>query len=226
MTSGQKTLSKGQSPDEFIPALRFSWLTGIYDPVVRLTTREKKFKRALLTQAGLTTPMKVLDLACGTGTLAIQAKQANPGCEIAGVDADDQILAIARSKADKAGQAIEFKQGFSTELPYDDQQFERVLSSLFFHHLMPAAKRRTFTEIHRVLKPGGQLHVADWGKAGSPLMRGLFYFIQLLDGFENTRDNVEGRLPDMMRQAGFLNVTTGREFSTMVGTMTLYSAEK
>ena len=219
-------MSQDQSSNEFIPALGYAWLTGIYDPVVRLTTRERVFKHALLAQADLRAPMKVLDLACGTGTLAIQAKQANPGCEITGIDADGQILAIARSKAQKAGQAIDFQQGFSSELPFPDRHFDRVLSSLFFHHLLPDAKRQTFKEIRRVLKPGGELHIADWGKAGSFLMRGLFYFIQLLDGFENTRENIEGRLPEIMQRAGFRDETTGREFSTMFGTMTLYSGEK
>lgn len=219
-------MSEENSPDKIIPALGFSWLTRIYDPVVRMTTREKRFKGELLDQAGLAAPMGVLDLACGTGTLAIRAKQQNPGCEITGIDVDDRILEIAQSKAKKAGQAINFQQGFSTDLPFSDRQFDRVLSSLFFHHLLPDAKQRTFREVHRILKPGGQLHIADWGKPGSLLMRGLFYFVQFLDGFDNTRDNVQGRLPGLMRQAGFRNLTTGHEFSTMFGTMTLYSGEK
>ena len=170
--------------------------------------------------------MEVLDLACGTGTLAIRAKRQHPGCEITGIDADDRILKIARGKAKKEGQAINFQQGFSTKLPFRDRHFDCVLSSLFFHHLLPDAKQLTFREVHRVLKPGGQLHIADWGKPGSFLMRGLFYFIQLLDGFDNTRDIVQGRLPELMRQAGFRNVTTGREFSTIFGAMTLYSGQK
>ncbi|MCH6572823.1 MAG: class I SAM-dependent methyltransferase [Proteobacteria bacterium] len=219
-------MSEENSPDKFVPALGFSWLTRIYDPVVRLTTREQRFKSELLAQAGLAAPMEVLDLACGTGTLAIRAKRQHPGCEITGIDADDRILKIARGKAKKEGQAIDFQQGFSTKLPFRDRHFDCVLSSLFFHHLLPDAKQLTFREVHRVLKPGGQLHIADWGKPGSFLMRGLFYFIQLLDGFDNTRDNVQGRLPELMRQAGFRNVTTGREFSTMFGTMTLYSGQK
>ena len=219
-------MSEENSPDKFVRALGFSWLTRIYDPVVRLTTRKQRFKSELLAQAGLAAPMDVLDLACGTGTLAIRAKRQHPGCEITGIDADDRILKIARGKAKKEGQAIDFQQGFSTKLPFRDRHFDCVLSSLFFHHLLPDAKQLTFREVHRVLKPGGQLHIADWGKPGSFLMRGLFYFIQLLDGFDNTRDIVQGRLPELMRQAGFRNVTTGREFSTIFGAMTLYSGQK
>lgn len=219
-------MSEENSPGKFVPALGFSWLTRIYDPVVRLTTREKRFKSELLATAGLAASMEVLDLACGTGTLAILAKQQHPGCEIIAIDADREILEIARGKAKQAGQAINFQQGFSTELPFPDQHFDRVLSSLFFHHLLPDAKQLTFREVHRVLKPDGELHIADWGKPGSFLMRGLFYFVRLLDGFDNTRNNVQGCLPELMRQAGFRNVTTGRAFSTMFGTMTLYSGEK
>ena len=57
--------------DKYIPALRFDWLTTIYDPIVRLTTRETAFKTALVTQIKVGPGDRVLDLACGTGTLAV-----------------------------------------------------------------------------------------------------------------------------------------------------------
>src|SRR5262249_11834213 len=103
-------------------------------------------------------------------------------------------------------------------------EFDKVMSSLFFHHLQRDAKQRTFAEISRVLKPGGELHVADWGRAANPLMRVAFFGIQLLDGFPNTSDNVAGRLPDFMRDAGFTEVAETQRFSTVFGTMSLYRA--
>ncbi len=60
----------------YIPALRYDWLTAVYDPVVRLTTREAAFKNALIEQAKIESYQHVLDLACGTGTLAILIKKA------------------------------------------------------------------------------------------------------------------------------------------------------
>ncbi|HUP91866.1 MAG TPA: class I SAM-dependent methyltransferase [Solimonas sp.] len=214
------------TPSGYVPALAYDWLTPAYDVVVRWTTRERRFKQALLEQAQLAAGQRVLDLACGTATLTILAKQAVPGIDIAGLDGDPAILARARAKADKAGVAIRFDQGLSTALPYADASFDRVLCSLFFHHLEAAAKRRSFAELARVLKPGGELHVADWGAAANPAMRLAFLGIQLLDGFANTADNVRGLLPGMMREAGLREVHERQRFSTMWGTLSLYSAQR
>lgn len=68
--------------------------------------------------------------------------------------------------------------------------------------------------------------MADWGRPQGCLMRGLFIGIQLLDGFENTRDNVAGRLEPLFENAGFVEVTTTQAFNTMFGTLALYRATK
>lgn len=210
--------------DRYVPALAYSWLTPAYDRVVRWTTREHTFKSALLVQANLRPGQTVLDLACGTATLTVAAKLQQPGITITGMDGDPAILARARAKAERAGVSIHFDQALSHAMPYADAQFDRVLCSLFFHHLSTDSKRRTFAEIARVLKPGGELHVADWGQAQNPLMRFAFYGIQLLDGFENTADNVAGRLPELMREAGFAGVRQTQTFATLWGTLSLYRA--
>lgn len=210
----------------YVPALGYHWLTPLYDSVVGTTTRERTFKQALLAQAGLVAGQEVLDLACGTGTLAVWAAQQVAGLRLHGLDGDPHMLSRAMRKADQAGVAINWQHGRSTALPYATGTFDRVLSSLFFHHLLPDAKRQSFAEIARVLKPGGQLHVADWGKAANPLMRTAFYAIQWLDGFPNTADNVAGRLPGMMQAAGLVQAAETRRYSTVWGTLSLYRAEK
>lgn len=212
--------------ERYIPALAYRWLTPIYDPVVRLSTRESAFKKALIEQAALLPGQRVLDLACGTATLTIAGKQNQPGAEITGLDGDPEILERARAKAAAAGVDLRFDHALSHQMPYPDDGFEVVLSSLFFHHLDREAKLATLREVHRVLKPGGKLHVADWGKASNPLMRALFFLVQLLDGFETTADNVAGRLPEFMRQSGFDNVSEQRHFATPLGTISLYAAQK
>lgn len=215
------------SPSEsYIPALGYRWLTPLYDSVVRATTRERLFKQALLDQAALAPGHEVLDLACGTGTLTAWAKQRVPGVRITGLDADPEVLERARAKAAAAGLQITFDQGLSTALPYEEQRFDRALSSLFFHHLDRDAKARSFAEVFRVLKRGGQLHVADWGPAANALMRTAYVGIQLLDGFSNTADNVRGLLPTLMRDAGFCDVVERRRFPTMWGTLSLYRASR
>jgi ubiquinone/menaquinone biosynthesis C-methylase UbiE len=210
----------------YIPALAYRPLTALYDPVVRLTTREATFKAALLEQAGLQPDHRVLDLACGTGTLTVAAQRAQPQSDVIGVDGDPDILQRARRKAQHAGVSIRFDEALSQRLPYADASFDRVLSSLFFHHLDRGGKLATLREVRRVLKPGGELHVADWGKAANPLMRALFIGIQLLDGFPTTADNVAGHLPQFMREAGFGQIEETRRYSTVFGTLALYRARR
>ena len=208
----------------YVPALGFHWLTPAYDLAVRLTTRERSFKSALIKQAAIGPGHQVLDLACGTGTLAIWIKQRVPEAGVIGLDADPRVLEVAERKARKAGVDVQFCEGYSTALPWEGGRFDRVLSSLFFHHLNWDDKRRTAVEVRRVLKAGGQLHVADWGQARNPLMRAAFLTVQVLDGFENTRDNVAGRLPELFTGAGLAGAAERRRFSTVLGTLSLYSA--
>lgn len=217
-----------QSPTEpkYVPALGFHWLTPYYDAVVATTTRERSFKHALIKQARFEPGYRVLDLASGTGTLAIWIKQFQPQAIVTGVDGDPAILSLAARKAQKANVSVQFDRALSYSLPYPAAHFDRVVSSLFFHHLSWENKQRTVQELFRVLKPGAELHVADWGRADNILMRGLFLFIQLLDGFNNTQDNVSGKLGTLFEQAGFRDVTQRQTFGTIFGTMALYSAVK
>jgi len=212
--------------ERYIPALAYRWLTPLYDPVVRWTTRESAFKPALLQQAELRPGDRVLDLACGTATLTIAAKQMYPSAMIVGLDGDAESLEKARAKARAAGVPLHFEQALAQKIPFPDETLDVVLSSLFFHHLTRDSKVAALQEALRVLKPGGELHVADWGRAANPLMRVLFLLVQLLDGFATTADNVAGRLPDLMREAGFADVSERRRFATPLGTISLYAAVK
>lgn len=210
----------------FTPALGFHALTPLYDLVVALTTRERTFKRALLEQAAIRSDHVVLDVGCGTGTLAIAALRRQPGVQMSALDADPAILAIARRKARHAGANIDFQVGRSSALPYADERFDRVLSSLFFHHLTWGDKLLTAREMHRVLRPGGEMHVADWGRAGGLVSRTAFLAIQLLDGFDTTSDNVAGLLPVLFASAGFRQVEEARRITTALGVVSLYRAVK
>jgi ubiquinone/menaquinone biosynthesis C-methylase UbiE len=211
---------------DYLPALRFRALTRVYDPVIRLATREDHFKRLLIEQAAPSAGQRVLDIGCGTGTLAIEVKRTEPGAEVVGLDADPEMLEQARSKAAGAGVEIGFDEGYSTELPYPDGSFDLVLSTLFFHHLDPEPKRLTAGEIARVVRPGGELHVGDVGRPSDPAMAAAVLPLRVFDGFSNTRDNVHGTLPEIFERAGLEDAEETRRLRTMIGTLALYRARR
>jgi ubiquinone/menaquinone biosynthesis C-methylase UbiE len=205
----------------YTPALRFHRLTGAYDWVVSRTMPEKAFKSALLTQASIAPGHRVLDVGCGTGTLTLMAQAASREAYVVGVDVDERALAIARAKAASANSAVAFLKISSGPLPFEDGSFDRVLSCLVFHHLRRDEKVAALAECHRVLRPSGEIHVADWGHPGSSLLRAGFFLTQLLDGFETTRDNVLGHLPALLTEAGFFDVIDTAHFPTVFGSLRL-----
>jgi len=217
---------KPDQQQKFIPALGFHLFTPFYDLIVKLTGREGTVKRALIQQADLQSGQKVLDLACGTGTLAVMVKQFEPALNLTGVDADPRMLKKARRKAASAGVSIAFDQALSFSLPYADAGFDQILSTMFFHHLTWDEKVRSVREVYRVLKPGGQFYVADWGAPDSPLMRLLFLTVQVLDSFATTRDHIAGRLPELFSGQGFIAVQQLQSVNTIYGTIALYRAVK
>ena len=212
--------------ERYIPALGHAWLTGFYDPVLRATMREATFKSRLVAEAELRPGHRVLDIGCGTATLTIEIKRSQPEAEVVGLDGDPDVLRRAAAKVAAAGLTISLDHGFSDRLPYADAGFDRVLTSLLLHHLTAETKRRTLAEIHRVLRPGGQVHIADWGKAQDAVMRGAFFLIQLLDGFATTTDNVRGKIPEFLREAGLADVRETGRLRTVFGTLSLYRGER
>ncbi|MEA2347405.1 MAG: hypothetical protein QOG62_1192 [Thermoleophilaceae bacterium] len=210
----------------YVPALRFERLTGLYDPIARLTARDNSFKRRVVEAVDVPDGGRVLDLACGTGTLAIRLAIARPGLDVAGVDGDPAILRRARANAHEAGAGIDFDEGLSTGLPYAEASFDAVMSTLFFHHLDRASKEATVAEVMRVLKPGGRLHVADWGKPADLLMAAAFLPVRLLDGFDVTEDNVTGELPRIFERGGLQEVRQTTRLRAPLGTISIWRAQK
>lgn len=212
------------APEAIKPALAYGWLTPFYDPVVRWTTRERTFKSRLLVQAGICPGHRVLDVGCGTATFALAVKRACPGAIVTGLDADRTVLARAARKVEGAGDPVTLVEGRADSMPFGSGTFDRVISSLFFHHLDRSSKQRVFREIHRLLVPGGELHVADWGRPGNVVMSVAFLTVQLLDGFSTTADNRQGLLPALMREAGFRAVESTHHLQTPCGTLSLCRA--
>ncbi|MCP5243859.1 class I SAM-dependent methyltransferase [Nitrosomonas sp.] len=210
----------------YVPALGFHRLTPLYDWIAGCAGYGFRFWYTLMMQAQLEDEQRVLDLGSGTGSLAILIKQCFPGIEISALDCDPKILSLASRKAERAQAGIHFVRAFAERLPYPDNYFDRILSSLLFHHLTGDSKRKTAIEMLRVLKPGGEMYVMDWGRAANPVMRCLFFTVQLVDGFDNTCDNAAGRLPVFFEQAGFCKVGQLQAFNTIFGTLAFYRAVK
>ena len=192
-----------ETEPRYIPAARWRAFSRLYDPILALTMREGRFRRAMLERVDADLPARgtALDLGCGTGTFALALAERRPDAEVIGVDGDAEILEIAKKKP--GASAIRWKEGLAQEVPAEDGSADVVTISLVLHHLLPDDKRRALAEIKRVLKPGGRLHIADWGRPTDPLMSAVFYIAQAIDGFDRTADHRAGCLPAFVEEAGF-----------------------
>jgi ubiquinone/menaquinone biosynthesis C-methylase UbiE len=211
---------------KYIPALRFKWLTPLYDFFLNLTMPEKKIKNALIAEANIFTGAKLLDFGCGTATLTIMVKQSSPEAKVTGIDIDTEILNKATKKIKEEKLDIFLLDYDGKHLPFQRNAFDRVISCLVFHHLDTDTKQNMLAEIFRVLNKDGQLLIADFGRSKSWVQRTLFNIIRGLDGFKSTDTNARGLLPEMISDAGFENVDIKTRFKTMFGEVQIISAKK
>jgi len=142
----------------------------------------------------------VLDIGCGTGTLAVLIRQLHPGVAVVGLDPDPRALALATHKAERAGVEVHFDRGFSDQLPYSDASFDRVCCTGVFSLIPPEEKETTLREVHRVLRPGGSFHLVDLFKTP----RGSFLWHLVKPGLRFEVWNVDKTIA-LMHQAGLIN---------------------
>jgi ubiquinone/menaquinone biosynthesis C-methylase UbiE len=145
-----------------------------YDLLLWLLTlgRERAFRKRALGLAHLSAGESVLDIGCGTGTLAIAAKQqVGQNGHVYGIDASPEMIARAGKKARKTGLEVDFRNALVESLPFPGGQFDVVLSTLMLHHLPGKLRNQCASEVRRVLKPGGRLLAIDFGT--SPGEKGI-----------------------------------------------------
>ena len=137
-----------------------------YDWLVWLATsgKESVFRERVLGLARIGPGESVLDIGCGTGTLAIAARQVvGVAGSVYGIDASPEMVTRAERKAAKAAADVFFLNALAQVLPFADAQFDVVLSTVMLHHLPRQAREGAVAEIRRVLKPGGRALVVDFG---------------------------------------------------------------
>lgn len=211
--------------DGYVPAFGFHTLTRFYDPLVSLSLRERKLKTRLIEQARIAAGHDVLDVGCGTGTLVLLVKQLVPGARVSGLDGDPAVLAIARRKLARARAEVTLVEGLANDSRvFAPASFDRVLTSLVLHHLTHEQRRSALAAMRRWLRPGGELHVLDFGPQDALAMKAISRVIGWFDGEERLADNWGGRLPQLMRDAGFADAEERGRAMTPFGSVSFYSA--
>jgi ubiquinone/menaquinone biosynthesis C-methylase UbiE len=210
----------------YIPAARWRIFSRLYDPVLALTMRERRFRALMMerVEAELPSGGTAVDVGCGTGTFALALAARRGDARVVGIDGDAEILGFARAKPGSG--EVEWQEGLAQKLPLPDASADVVTTSLVLHHLLPEDKREALAEARRILKPGGHLHIADWGSPSDPLMSALFLVSQAIDGFDRTSDHRAGRLPAFVAEAGFEPVESYGRLRTAAGTIELLTSSR
>jgi ubiquinone/menaquinone biosynthesis C-methylase UbiE len=210
-----------QDREAFVPALGFHRLTALYDPLIRRWRAATRMRASVIDALELRAGMRILELGAGPGRLAIQIKRAHPGIALEAVDVDARMVARARRNAAEAGVEIDFRAADMTRAP-EQGGYDRVYSTMTFHHLSPEAKQQALAAARRVLAPGGHFVVSDFGRPRDPLQWALFSWIQQpLDGFRNTRPHRDGRFERDLREA-FGDVRSAAVWRTIAGTIEMF----
>lgn len=186
---------------------------SLYDGVSRLLLGdERAFRQTTVALAQIKPGDTALDVGCGTGSLALVAKeQVGPIGSVYGIDASPEMVAIAQQKATQASRDVTFQVDVIERLSFPDNQFDVVLSSLMMHHLPNDLKSQGLAEIYRVLKPGGRVLVVDVESSteGTLMQKIADIAIHLHGGHTAMQDNVKKLVP-FLEAAGFSAITTAK----------------
>lgn len=142
----------------------------------------------------------VLDVGCGTGDVTIPAKiRAGQAGKVYGIDPAPEMIAVARSKAERKGLDIDFRVGVIEALPFPDNSLDVVTSSLMMHHLPDDLKVRGLAEIYRVLKPGGRVLIFDFMRPTQSFLNHILIHLTMHGGLSSGIED----LTKLMKAAGF-----------------------
>lgn len=213
---------------QFTPALGRPEWTGLYDAALRLFTRERVWRSKVVDLLVPAPGETLLDVGCGTGTLALAIKRRAPGSTVTGLDPDPDALARASAKAIRAGVNIDWRRGFASDAgAAGTAGFDAVTCTLVLHQVPLGEKRGGLASMLGALKPGGRLVLADYSEQRSRLMRTLFRLtVQRLDGYEDTQPNADGVLPLVLSEVGFRDVVEAEIVPTPSGSISIFTARR
>lgn len=145
--------------DDFKTRQRAAWGAGNYDA---LSAHIADVGELVAARADITAGMTLLDVACGTGNAARPAARA--GARVTGLDLTPALLEAARTKSMAEGLDIEWLEGDAEQLPFEDQRFDRVVST--FGQMFAPRHQRAADEMARVCRRGGAIVIAAWTPEG------------------------------------------------------------
>lgn len=204
---------------DYIPAFGKDALLPFYDLLTRVLGMGRNYD-ALVAQAELADGLRVLEIGCGTGNVTVRAKRAAPGADVVGTDPDPLALARAQRKA-RGLSGIRFERAYAQQLPFADGEFDRALSSMMLHHLDEDVKAGAVAELHRVLRPGGQLHIVDIG-GQMTAHHGLA--ARWAKDNPHAAGNLGDAIPRLLRSVGFDCTEVGTRRARFIGQLTFYRA--
>jgi SAM-dependent methyltransferase len=146
--------------EEFKQMQRGMWEAGDY---VTLSDYVEDIGERLVERVGIEPEMQVLDVACGTGSTAIPAAKA--GAAATGLDLAPKLLEGGRRKAAALGVEVEWVEGDAEDLPFEDDRFDRVLSTI--GHMFAPRHRKTADEMTRVCRQDGVIGFCNWTPEGT-----------------------------------------------------------
>jgi len=167
-------------------------------------TEKSQFRKNQIDLMDIRKGEKVLDVGCGTGVLSILSKNkvGNEGV-VAGIDIAPRMIHRAQNKALNACLKIHYQVASVSQLPFPDQYFDLVISSLMFHHLPTDLKKAALLEIYRVMNKQGRFFLCDFG---SPRISMIPLMYLMLVWISPTRYQLLGRLPNLIRECGFKSI--------------------
>jgi demethylmenaquinone methyltransferase/2-methoxy-6-polyprenyl-1,4-benzoquinol methylase len=148
----------------------FATIADRYDVITRLLSfgRDQPWKVDLINRAAVKPGTRALDLACGTGDLALLASRR--GAAVVGLDFTPRMIELARGKPQ--GQSVRWVVGDMSRLPVQSNAFDLVTTGYGLRNVPDL--RMALAEIHRVIMPGGRLCSLDFDRPESALVRGVY----------------------------------------------------